>query len=131
MNLYHSTRSHALACSSKEAVRRGIAQDGGLFVSDSLGEQKLDVSTLATMDYAAIARYYSSMYQKVIKNCRHCALKKRCGQCMMHLKEKDGKLTCPQIRGGAYLQKRFSDFLSYAEQNPGDYERLLSSLIVS
>ena len=83
------------------------------------------------MDYAAIARYYSSMYQKVIKNCMHCVLKKHCGQCMMLLKEKDGKLTCPQIRGGAYLQKRFSDFLSYAEQNPGDYERLLSSLIVS
>ena len=61
MNLYHSTRSHALACSSKEAVRRGIAQDGGLFVSDSLGTQKLDVSTLATMDYAAIARMVLAM----------------------------------------------------------------------
>lgn len=83
------------------------------------------------MDYAAIARYYSSMYEMVIKNCTHCVLKKHCGQCMMLLKEKDGKLTCPQIQGEAYLQKRFSDFLSYAEQNPGDYERLLSSLIVS
>lgn len=83
------------------------------------------------MDYAAIARYYSSMYEMVIKNCTHCILKKHCGQCMMLLKEKDGKLTCPQIQGEAYLQKRFSDFLSYAEQNPGDYERLLSSLIVS
>ena len=56
MNLYHSTRSHALSCSSKEAVRQGIAPDGGLFVSDGLGAQNFDVSALASMDYAQIAR---------------------------------------------------------------------------
>ena len=56
MNLYHSTRSRALSCSSKDAIRRGIAPDGGLFVSDGLGAKKLDVNTLAEMDYHAIAR---------------------------------------------------------------------------
>lgn len=56
MSLYHSTRSRALSCSSKDAIRRGIAPDGGLFVSDGLGAKKLDVNALAEMDYHAIAR---------------------------------------------------------------------------
>ncbi|MBM6953904.1 threonine synthase [Enorma phocaeensis] len=56
MSLYHSTRSRALACSSKDAIRTGIAPDGGLFVCDALGGEKLDVSALASKDYAAIAR---------------------------------------------------------------------------
>ena len=34
MGLFHSTRSSAPTLSSKEAIRRGIAADGGLFVSD-------------------------------------------------------------------------------------------------
>ena len=56
MGTYHSTRSRALACSSKAAIRRGIAPDGGLFVSDALGEAKLDVAGLADKDYPQLAR---------------------------------------------------------------------------
>ncbi len=56
MSLYHSTRSRAEECSAKEAIRRGLAPDGGLFVSDDLGSAKVDVDGLADLDYAAIAR---------------------------------------------------------------------------
>ena len=56
MNLYHSTRSRTGACTSREAVRTGIAPDGGLYVSDGLGSEKLDVAALVDMDYAGIAR---------------------------------------------------------------------------
>ena len=56
MGTYHSTRSTDGACSSKEAIRRGLAEDGGLYVSDALGEAKLDVTTLASKDYTSLAR---------------------------------------------------------------------------
>ena len=56
MSLYHSTRSRAQACSAKAAIRQGLAPDGGLFVSDALGAEKLDVTGLAEMSYAQIAR---------------------------------------------------------------------------
>ena len=56
MGTYHSTRSRTLACKSKEAIRTGIAPDGGLFVSDALGEKKLDVATLVDKSYAELAR---------------------------------------------------------------------------
>ena len=42
----HSTRGSTLSCSSKVAIRTGIAPDGGLFVSDELGTQQLDISSL-------------------------------------------------------------------------------------
>ena len=56
MGTYHSTRSRTLSCSSKAAIRRGIAPDGGLFVSDDLGNAKLDVAGLATKSYEELAR---------------------------------------------------------------------------
>ena len=56
MNLYHSTRSRAISRTAKEAIREGLAPDGGLFVSDALGSEKLEVAGLAEMSYTDIAR---------------------------------------------------------------------------
>ena len=56
MGTYHSTRSRTLSCSSKDAIRKGIAPDGGLFVSDELGAAKLDVEGLAGKTYPELAR---------------------------------------------------------------------------
>lgn len=83
-----------------------------------------------TLDCEAIAKYYSSMYKKVVKSCSHCYLKRNCGQCMFLLKEKDGQLLCPGIQTDSRLRKEFLTFLTYAEQNPERYEKLLSSIVV-
>ena len=56
MGFYHSTRSASPTFTSKEAIRRGIAPDGGLFVSDDLGGTTIDISTLASKDYPTLAR---------------------------------------------------------------------------
>ena len=56
MKPYHSTRSRTISRSAKEAIALGIAPDGGLFVSDALGSEKLDVNALVDADYPAIAR---------------------------------------------------------------------------
>ena len=56
MGFYHSTRSASPTFTSKEAIRRGIAPDGGLFVSDDLGGTTIDISTLADKDYPTLAR---------------------------------------------------------------------------
>ena len=56
MGTYHSTRGRTLSCSSKVAIRTGIAPDGGLFVSDELGTQQVDVSSLADKSYFEIAQ---------------------------------------------------------------------------
>ena len=56
MATYHSTRSKAPALTSKEAIRRGIAPDGGLYVSDALGDAIVDFENLADKDYFELAR---------------------------------------------------------------------------
>ncbi|MCF2621749.1 threonine synthase [Collinsella tanakaei] len=56
MGLYHSTRSRDITCTAKQAIRRGIADDGGLFVSDALGDVTIDIETLADKGYHELAR---------------------------------------------------------------------------
>lgn len=55
MATYHSTRSRTAQLSAKEAIRRGIAPDGGLYVSDELGQSKIDLEGLANKDYFELA----------------------------------------------------------------------------
>lgn len=56
MATYHSTRSRTSELSSKQAIRRGIAPDGGLYVSDALGEATINLANLASKDYFELAR---------------------------------------------------------------------------
>lgn len=56
MATYHSTRSRTAQLSAKEAIRRGIAPDGGLYASDELGQSKIDLEGLANKDYFELAR---------------------------------------------------------------------------
>lgn len=48
---YHSTRSNDQLVTSKQAILTGIAPDAGLFVSDAVGETKLDVAALPNQTY--------------------------------------------------------------------------------
>lgn len=57
MNLfYHSTRSDDQTVTSKQAILRGIAPDGGLYVSDGLGKTQLDLAEVCAEGYHPIAR---------------------------------------------------------------------------
>ena len=48
---YHSTRGNSETVTSKQAILTGIAPDGGLFVSDQLGDAKLDLAQVASQTY--------------------------------------------------------------------------------
>ena len=52
---FHSTRSTTDSLTAKQAIRKGIADDGGLFVSDSLGESRVDLANIAAKSYQEIA----------------------------------------------------------------------------
>ncbi|WP_018143017.1 threonine synthase [Alloscardovia criceti] len=55
MELFHSTRSTDIQVTAKQAIRQGIADDGGLFVSDGLGQKTIDVESLPGKSYQDIA----------------------------------------------------------------------------
>ncbi|MDR1537230.1 MAG: threonine synthase [Clostridiales bacterium] len=50
--LYHSTRGGASGFSASEAIFKGIAPDGGLFVPDSIPKIDIDAATLGYQDLA-------------------------------------------------------------------------------
>ncbi|WP_055427082.1 threonine synthase [Bifidobacterium aesculapii] len=52
---FHSTRSTTDSLTAKQAIRKGIADDGGLFVSDQLGKTKVEIADLAGLPYQTIA----------------------------------------------------------------------------
>lgn len=52
---FHSTRGTNTALSGKMAIRQGLADDGGLFVTDDLGKSRLDISSLVGKSYQATA----------------------------------------------------------------------------
>lgn len=54
--LYHSTRGGAPSVTSKQAILEGLAPDGGLYVSDALLEERVDLEAICSEDYHAMAR---------------------------------------------------------------------------
>ena len=52
---YHSTRNPQIAASASEAILKGIAPDGGLYVPDRIPKLKQSFEALARMDYAHVA----------------------------------------------------------------------------
>ena len=56
MSFYHSTRSGANSVTSKQAILAGIAPDGGLYVSDGLGEKHLSLDAVCGQTYHETAR---------------------------------------------------------------------------
>lgn len=53
---YHSTRGNDEPVTSKQAILTGIAPDGGLYVSDQLGEETLDMAAMVSQGYHETAR---------------------------------------------------------------------------
>jgi threonine synthase len=53
--IYHSTRDTKLTATASEAILKGIAPDGGLYVPETVPKLKISFEALAKMDYAHVA----------------------------------------------------------------------------
>lgn len=53
---YHSTRNRAQSVTSKQAILQGLAPDGGLYVSDELGQNKISLTDMVKGTYHDNAR---------------------------------------------------------------------------
>lgn len=56
-SMYHSTRNADACVSAKRAVLNGLASDGGLYVTDALGETKIDLERVVANTYRENAAY--------------------------------------------------------------------------
>ncbi|MDY6282768.1 MAG: threonine synthase [Erysipelotrichaceae bacterium] len=58
---YFSTRGHADPIAAKEAILKGLANDGGLFVPEQMPE-KMDISRLSDLSYGDLAQMILSRF---------------------------------------------------------------------
>ena len=53
--IYHSTRNNKYTASASEAILKGIAPDGGLYVPQSIPKLDKSFTQLSKMDYPGLA----------------------------------------------------------------------------
>ena len=58
---YHSTRNENIACSAKEAILQGIADDGGLYVLDEIDKLQLPLEKMMDMNYQQMVEVVFSL----------------------------------------------------------------------
>lgn len=76
--VYNSTRGNELNVEASEAIVKGLAKDGGLFVPSYLPHTQLDFNKLSQLSYQELACYILGMYltdftEDEIKHCVYSA----------------------------------------------------------
>ena len=72
--LYKSTRSNYVKVTASQAILKGLAEDGGLFVPESIPALEADMDTLAGMSYQETAyevmkQFLTDFTEEELKNC--------------------------------------------------------------
>lgn len=72
--LYKSTRSNDVKVTASQAILKGLAEDGGLFVPESIPALEADMDTLAGMSYQETAyevmkQFLTDFTEEELKNC--------------------------------------------------------------
>ena len=72
--LYKSTRSNDVKVTASQAILKGLAEDGGLFVPESIPALETDMDTLAEMSYQETAyevmkQFLTDFTEEELKNC--------------------------------------------------------------
>ena len=80
--MYRSTRNKELVLSAKEAILKGIADDGGLFVYDELDQISLPLKDMMDMTYEQMAEVVLTLLlpdfkEEEIKQCVKAAYEKQ------------------------------------------------------
>ena len=71
---YKSTRGNRETISASEAILKGLADDGGLYVPTAVPELGIELSELAKMNYREVAylvmsKFFSDFTEEELKHC--------------------------------------------------------------
>lgn len=72
--LYKSTRGNGDKITASQAILKGLSDDGGLFVPDSIPKLDVDLEALSKMTYQEIAyevmsRFFTDFTEEELKGC--------------------------------------------------------------
>ena len=72
--LYKSTRNHEINVTASQAILKGLADDGGLYVPESIPKLSVSVEDCRDMSYQEIAyavmkEYFTDFTEQELKDC--------------------------------------------------------------
>ena len=65
--LYHSTRDHRETATASQAILKGLAGKGGLFVPDRIPRLETSLSDMADLSYQEIAYEVMKLFLKILR----------------------------------------------------------------
>jgi uncharacterized protein len=80
------------------------------------------------LDYEQIAKQYNKYYIKFLSQCKDCADRYYCTQCIFQLPLKSNKVKCDNFQSKAELIENYSKTLSMLENEPSFYKRIYRDL---
>ncbi|MBE6275922.1 MAG: radical SAM peptide maturase [Bacteroides sp.] len=77
------------------------------------------------IDFEGVKDFYAQMYQDVIPQCRNCAVWRNCGLCIYYIKTVKGRKMCTRFLPKNKAFPYFKQNLTYIEQNPEIYNKII------
>lgn len=108
---YNSTRGQEIGLEASEAIVKGLAKDGGLFVPSHIPKVNLDFSKLKDMSYQEVACYVLGLFltdftEDEIKHCVYSAYDKKFDdESIAPIVEKDGHFYLELFHGSTIAFK--------------------------
>lgn len=80
------------------------------------------------IDYVYIRDFYAGMYQKLIDQCKDCALWKNCTLCVYLIEKKENNKKCSRFISKNNSCSYFSYYISFIENKPTLYKRVVNEI---
>lgn len=82
------------------------------------------------LDFAGIAERYNSYYDKMRKHCNVCFNTETCEQCIFNLNIEDDNPSCNGFMTESGHSKYLSSMVTYIENKPGTYSKLVKEAFI-
>lgn len=80
------------------------------------------------LSFDKIADIYNAYFDNIVNQCNECFLKSSCGICMFKEKIESEELKCSGFTDRKAFEYYFSQNISYVEQNPEIYSKILNKI---
>lgn len=83
------------------------------------------------LDATEIANKYNTYYKTLSKQCAVCYRQQACNQCIFFLENLEDKPVCHGFMDKNSMQKYLTNTISFFENHPHDYSRMMKDVIIS
>lgn len=80
------------------------------------------------IDFEVVRDFYAQMFLNIMSQCQNCAMWRNCGFCVYYIKTVNGRKRCTRFLPKAKALPYFEENLSYIEQNPEIYNKIIDKL---